>query len=172
MRPVKGFPNYFVSSTGVVWSQKKKLFLRPCVDSGGYLIVTLCINRKHKTCLIHRLVLETYVGPCPEGKECRHLDGDQLNNQLDNLCWGTHKDNIQDAIHHGTWYSKGRCGEKALAAKLSNRERRLIIYQYSTGLFTLEELATEYKVVQTTVWNLISGTRWPFVDVRKIKDKL
>ncbi len=37
---------------------------------------------KHR---LHRLICEAFHGPCPEGQECRHLDGDPSNNRPENL---------------------------------------------------------------------------------------
>jgi hypothetical protein len=53
---------------------------------------------------VHCAVLEAFVGPCPPGKECRHLDGNGQNNKLQNLKWGTRLENVQDSIKHGTNY--------------------------------------------------------------------
>lgn len=55
-----------------------------------------------KTRYFHRLVLEAFIGPCPEGMECRHLDGDAGNNRLENLAWGTPIENGEDKVRHGT----------------------------------------------------------------------
>ena len=54
-----------------------------------------------KACQIGRLILEAFVGPCPEGMECRHLDDNGLNNQLSNLAWGTKKENAADRKRNG-----------------------------------------------------------------------
>ncbi len=51
---------------------------------------------------VHGIVLEAFVGPCPSGMECRHLDGDGTNNHISNLRWGTRKENAQDRRMHGT----------------------------------------------------------------------
>jgi hypothetical protein len=40
-----------------------------------------------KQALVHRLVLEAFVGPCPAGMEAKHRDGDYTNNTLSNLLW-------------------------------------------------------------------------------------
>lgn len=58
--------------------------------------------RVRRTCLIHHLVLEAFVGPRPQGCECRHLDGNPTNNILTNLVWGTHVENMRDRARHGT----------------------------------------------------------------------
>lgn len=51
---------------------------------------------------IHRLVLLTWVGPCPDGHEGCHKDGNPANNAVSNLRWGTRSSNVRDAHKHGT----------------------------------------------------------------------
>lgn len=65
------------------------------------LLVVLHRDNKAKTCGVHRLVLEAFVGACPEGMECCHNDGDHTNNNLDNLRWDTHSNNVYDIVRHG-----------------------------------------------------------------------
>ncbi len=50
---------------------------------------------------VHQLVARTFHGPCPDGQEVRHLDGDPLNNRADNLAYGTRTENILDVFHMG-----------------------------------------------------------------------
>ena len=111
LKNISGFPNYAITKDGRVCSKPrvswqghnlKGKWLKPQNGSSGYRFVILSINSKKFTRLIHRLVLETYVGSCPLGSECRHFDGDKQNNRLENLCWGSHKENEQDKIRHGT----------------------------------------------------------------------
>lgn len=47
------------------------------------------------------LVLEAFIGPCPEGMECCHNDDDRANNQLSNLRWDTHTNNVKDGYRNG-----------------------------------------------------------------------
>ncbi len=124
-------------------------------------------TKRKKPRQVHRLVLETYVGSCPEGMVCRHLNGDPADNRLKNICWGTPSENVHDAIRHGT-HRTGRekiYGEINPTSKLSNQQRRQIIYQYSTGLFSQGELAKLYGVCQQTVGHLVNGKAWPFVNI-------
>ncbi len=67
----------------------------------NHLHVDLRNNGQRKDCFVHRLVLTSFVGCCPEGKECLHLDGNASNNRLENLRWGTHAENMRDMINHG-----------------------------------------------------------------------
>lgn len=71
------------------------------------------------TRLVHRIVLEAFDGPCPEGQECRHLDGDANNNRRTNLRWGTRSENNDDAVEHGTHYQvrKTHCPRGHLLAR-------------------------------------------------------
>lgn len=77
----------------------------------GYVSATLWKHGVQASHLVHRLVLTTFVGPCPDGHESRHLDGDKANNHLTNLQWGTPSQNNYDLVAHGTHFnaSKTHC---------------------------------------------------------------
>jgi hypothetical protein len=48
------------------------------------------------------MVLEAFVGPCPEDKHGGlHWDDDKDNNTLSNLRWGTMSENMQDQLRNG-----------------------------------------------------------------------
>lgn len=166
MKQIPNFPDYAITVNGQVWSYKSKKWLKPGKDQRGYLRVVLCGGKMH-TQKVHRLVLEAHVGPCPKGMECRHLNGNPADNRLDNLCWGTHSENQRDSVQHGTHNMVGKFGEKHQNTKLSNQDRKLIIYQYSTGLFTQRELGFMYGVDHGTIGNLVKGKLWPFVNIVK-----
>lgn len=101
--PVPGTKGYEVSDLGRIMSfhgaepQELVGYLQ-----NGYRRIRVLINGARKSVAIHRLVALAFYGPCPEGLEVRHLDGNRLNNQLSNLSYGTHTENMQDAIEHGT----------------------------------------------------------------------
>lgn len=70
--------------------------------------VIIYVRNKHSrksrpiTRVIHRLVLETFIGSRPDKMECRHLDGNPHNNRLDNLIWGSALENAADRFRHGS----------------------------------------------------------------------
>lgn len=67
---------------------------------GRYHTVQLGRGNSHRP--VHRLVLEAFVGPCPEGMTVgRHLDDDPNNNHISNLAWGTVSDNSKDKVRNG-----------------------------------------------------------------------
>src|SRR5262245_52174442 len=105
--PIEGFPGYRIGDEGSVWSCRRGPQWRQLTISlqlNGYPYVSLQTGTRrgsHKS-TVHRLVLEAFMGPCPPGLQCRHLDGNRQNNRLDNLTWGSASDNEADKRHHGT----------------------------------------------------------------------
>src|SRR4051812_47139220 len=51
----------------------------------GYLFVNLYRNGKSQTRTVHSLICECIHGPCPNGLQTRHLDGNRTNNSFDNV---------------------------------------------------------------------------------------
>ena len=117
--PVPGCPGYEVSSFGRVRSIERVVFrrsrwhdcyrkipgkiLRPRPSGSGHVSVCLRVNGESVNRWIHRLVLEAFVGPCPEGMECCHFpDRNPANNTIGNLRWGTKSENTLDSVVHGT----------------------------------------------------------------------
>lgn len=47
------------------------------------------------------LILEAFIGPCPNGMECCHNDDNRANNKLGNLRWDTHANNVIDGYRNG-----------------------------------------------------------------------
>lgn len=112
-RPVSGFEGaYDVSNQGRVRSIARVSEGRPRVVAGrilratrtdeGYERVTLFRGRHRFTKRVHRLVLEAFVGPCPDGMEACHNDGDPTRSVLENLRWDTQSENTFDRVRHGT----------------------------------------------------------------------
>ena len=106
---------YKVSNLGKILSLNYKNtgkpdLMNPSTNTDGYLKVNLWKNGKQKTCLVHRLVAETFLEN-PENKpQVNHKDEDKTNNfvflnedgtvnkKKSNLEWKSPKDNC----NHGT----------------------------------------------------------------------
>ena len=111
-RSVSGYPDYEVSDQGRVRSFRRNRqgqVLRVNRITNGYLQVNLYIGSgKGSRKLVHRLVLEAFVGPKPSGHEACHNDGDQTNNRLTNLRWDTPKNNARDVKLHGRQFQENK----------------------------------------------------------------
>ena len=101
---IKSLDRIILTKKGVIRNYRQK-FLKPILGKTIRPSVGLYKKKKMILYLIHRLVLEAFIGPCPEGMECCHFpDRDPSNNRLENLRWDTHKANVADSIKHGTCY--------------------------------------------------------------------
>lgn len=103
-KTVQDFPNFMVGDDGSVWKMTDAGWTKvvPHKCRSGYLHVSMRWGGVNRHISVHRLVLETFVGPCPPGMVCRHVpDFDPANNRLVNLCWGTQKENGQDRVRYG-----------------------------------------------------------------------
>ena len=103
MKDIKGYEGlYAVTSCGKVWSYINEKFLKPGVNSDGYLQVQLFKEGKFKNHYIHRLVAEAYI-PNPDNlPQVNHKDENRTNNCLQNLEWCDAKYNI----NYGTCITK------------------------------------------------------------------
>lgn len=120
-RGLAQFPGYRFGSDGSIWSSKQswradewtlrkqtKRFAAPN-SKAPYFYIGLSTKTKVVLRSVHSLICEAFHGSRPDGMQCRHLDGNGLNNRSDNLTWGTAKENRADAIRHGTHLSGSRC---------------------------------------------------------------
>ena len=100
--PAKNFPKYKVSSNGNVIGLKHKKILKPYDDGrGGYQKVDLYKGSNRHSCLVHRLVADSFFDGDHKGLEVNHLDGDKKNNFVGNLEWCTRSENLNHAYQIG-----------------------------------------------------------------------
>lgn len=91
--------NYQISDTGKVKNKKTgkvlKLTVQSC-NNGKYKRLIVSLGRGLQQQKVHRLVAETLI-PNPENKPCvDHIDGNSLNNCVENLRWVTEKENTNN----------------------------------------------------------------------------
>lgn len=128
--------------------------IRPGVNDSGYPYFSPKVDGRHKEVTVHKAVLLTWIGPCPPGMLCRHLDGDKLNCHLDNLRWGTPQENADDARHLGEL----TLGEARSNAKLTDLERQMVVTGKLTGL-SLADMAEHFGVTRPTLHYVCYGRR-------------
>lgn len=85
-KPVVNYEGeYEVSNLGRVRSLKSGKLLKPCGIGKNYLRVCLCKDGERKNYLIHRLVVEAFISPIPQGMVVNHKDENPSNNCVENL---------------------------------------------------------------------------------------
>lgn len=108
--PIRDTDNkYFVNKQGQILSanpnkgflKKQPLILNGSKDKDGYLRVDIRQDGVIKTVKVHRIVAETFI-PNPQNKPTvNHIDGNKLNNSVENLEWCTNKENILHSYNSG-----------------------------------------------------------------------
>ena len=128
--PVVGYEGlYEVSNLGRVRGLQRGKILKQKKDKHGYVVVILSKKGKKKDKRVHRLILEAFVGPLPDGMVTRHLDGDPLNNNISNLQYGSSSENNLDTVRHGRhhWANRTHCpqGHKLTPENLTEHSKKL-----------------------------------------------
>jgi predicted XRE-type DNA-binding protein len=118
----------------------------------GYFRFIFSSGNRSSSEYVHRAVLATFVGPCPDGMEGTHRNGDKADNKLTNLRWATHADNIADKHEHGTVLRGQHVGNSKLT------EADVIAIRQATGL--QREIAARFGISRTNVSVIRSGKIW------------
>lgn len=108
---------------------------------------------------VHRLVLETFVGPRPHGCETRHANRDTSDNRVSNLSWGTPKENAEDRDRHGTTPYGSRIG----TAKLTDTKIKQIREAYATGTTSQLKLAKQWGLAPSNIFSIVNRRTWKHV---------
>ncbi len=171
---IKRFPGYAVASDGTIWSCRKtgpagKLNRFGFRDKWQIMNLARASNRYLVTCMtetngtklrvsVHRIVLEAFCGPAPEGMEACHGDGDRENNSIDNLRWDSRRANAGDRIVHG----RQPRGELAAVATMTNAQALRIKQRLLNGE-KAKAVAESEGVGYSTVRAIKCGQNWAHI---------
>ena len=167
---IPDFPGYQVSNLGNVrswWLMRQhklgnkprllKLQIQNKSDNYAVAYIGLWRDGKQPRRLVHRLVLEAFVGPCPKGCEACHNDGDSLNNGLENLRWDTMGMNKADAVRHGSY--RGIRNPKSKLTPVQVREIRSL----ATRGVSRYDLAETFNMSHSEISRVITHQNWRHV---------
>lgn len=165
---IKGFPKYEVSNLGNIRSYKrlswtdgrKPKTLSPRFVGDGRLSVALRKNGRYFNKYVHRLVLETFVGPCPDGLECNHKDGNPINNRLENLEWITHGENLSYDFQIGT---RSHAGEPHPRTTLKEKDIKEIRKLASQNIYH-KEIGIKFGVTRGCITGIVNRRTWKHVE--------
>ncbi len=118
--------------------------LSPWLRTDGYPAVTLSKEGTKAAYPVHRLVMASFVGPCPSDMEVNHMDRNKTNAHLVNLEYITHKQNVLRGDEH--------------PRALITEEQALSIKK------ELQALTERYGVSKTTLVNILRGLSWGWLD--------
>lgn len=184
-KPIKGFEGYEIDTNGVVYSCRrtehvrntngsfvttvagvgdKWITLKQSRDTIGYLMVYLQKDNRKHTSRVHKLVAETFIPNLNNAPCVCHRDGNNINNNVDNLYWGTHKENVADSIRHGTFALFDRKGELTGNSKLNEKQVRVIKHILTIPNHIDQKLIAKiFRISPQTISYIKSGKLWNHV---------
>ena len=163
-RPIPGYAGLFVSADGVAVSTRTgnrkraagvPLVKRQHPDKDGYARIATKGLGNGAYITVHQAVLLAWSGPKPPKSQSRHLDGNKANNSIQNLCWGSSKENNSDKIGHGTVAR----GERNARARLTE-EKVLSMRRECLDKPMAVIIRENPQYSEFAVWAAISGYSW------------
>ena len=162
LRPIKDYPDYFVSKEGEVYSSRRSRLrkLKGSLSSTGYFHVLLFNEEGKKFFNIHRLVLSAFVDNPDNKPTVNHKNGIKTDNRLSNLEWCTYREN--------NLHSYRQLGHKSsmygVKGSYHQRSQPVVgISQYSGVMLSFDNIreATQYlnKTSHSPISQAVSGKR-------------
>lgn len=153
VRPVDGFPDYYITNDGAVYSKKfnKTRKLKPSIVAYGYYGVILCQNGKTYSKRVHRLVAEAFIPKVKKKSQVNHKNGNKLDNSIENLEWCTPKENIHHAFNELSRRG-GNC-------KLSDTQAIAVKSSHAQGI-KIKDLAKQYGLCRKIIKRIVKGVSY------------
>jgi hypothetical protein len=148
---IKSLQRIFTNIIGITCNRKEKI-LKPQITRDGYLCFILKVDKKNISKNIHRIVMESFIGP--KNMQINHIDGNKKNNQLNNLEYCTCRQNVihfwkdkqRTSKFNGVCFDKNR---KKWIASITNNGKGINIGRYLNEYDALKaRIKYEIKIYQ------------------------
>ncbi len=155
---IDGYLNlYSITTDGRIFSHKTEKWLK-CDIRKGYLYTVLYKDKKRYCATVHRLVALNFIKKVIGKRHVNHLNGNKLDNRVENLEWCTSGENQRHAINSGL--KKPLCGSNNGASKLSEED---IIAIRNNITKNQRELAKEFNISYQQISRIIRNERWKHI---------
>lgn len=140
----------------------KEKIMKPYINKGGYIMVSVKQKGSQKGLFLHRVKAIIFL-PNPNSLPLvNHIDGNPLNCELSNLEWCDDSYNVNHAYRLGLNVS--RKGTEHHKAILDDEKVRAIRKKYIRGgIYGATKLAKEFNVAVPTINDILRGRRWKHV---------
>lgn len=159
MKPINKHEQYLINLDSQIFSTKSNKWLAGRLDKNGYRRVVL----DKVNVSFHRMMMETY-NPIEgmENLEVNHIDGNKLNNKLENLEWVTREENMKHLVDSGLSEKCSNKGTTNGMAKLTEEDVLEIRKLHSEGLRNFE-LMKIYNVGKSAMSNIVNRNSWKHI---------
>lgn len=96
-KKIASFDRYIVCRNGKVYNTETSREMVPSTLPSGYQKVDLSKDGGTTSMYLHRLVAKAYIEQPPNKRYVNHIDGKKNNNDVSNLEWCTHPENMRHA---------------------------------------------------------------------------
>ena len=152
IKQISGYKNYFITNYGVVINNYTNRVLKQEI-SRGYLRVTLSEDNYQKRFLVHRLVAKHFLLKPIDKNVVNHIDGNKLNNSVENLEWCTASENeLHSYKILGKVNSNRKLNNHAIIDILLNAKKG--INQTNKG--NIQFYIDKYSVDRKTILNVLN----------------
>lgn len=162
MKQIPGYPNYFLTESGEVYSNKKgvlKKLLGGTTKDGYKNIKAVNSDGKWKTLTVNRLMKWTYFNCFTHNDDrytINHIDGNKLNNNLYNLELVSRQKNVQHAFDTKLRTHKGENNTRTL---LTEKDVRGVKSLLKIGVRQID-IARIFKVKRGLIYSIKAGRTW------------
>lgn len=95
MKQIYNYDNYMIDENGNVFNKITNKYLKGSIGENGYKYYRLSQNNHKKMYYAHRLVAEHFLNNPNNFPVVNHIDGNKLNNNINNLEWVTYSENTK-----------------------------------------------------------------------------
>jgi len=186
-KTIKDYEKYEVSSKGNVRIIETKELIKSRIANDGYILISLCYNKKQKSFLAHRLVAEAFIENTDKKPSVDHIDRNRSNNNLNNLRWATHKEQCENRIQQK---KPARKNNRKIARIAIDNENNIKIYENIDKVIDFiikKELSkiTDRKNIRINLNNQllnieykpgcivksIYGYKWKYLEIENLKEE-
>ena len=156
--------NYSVSNLGRVRNDKTNHILSQHMTTTSK---RWYVNIKNKSYNVARLVGFSFLDKPIDKNYITHIDGNKLNNRIDNLEWVNRSENEKHAF--ANHLKTPTRGELSGMAKLTYQQVEEIRKKYNMGdkkKYSTRKLAKEYNVGKSTILYIVQGKTWKGKEVK------
>ena len=170
-KQIKDFENYEVSNLGNIrsWNcnnifkkRKSPIIKSQILNNSGYFYVILYKKNKGTHKYVHRIVLESFIKNSDNKTEVNHIDGNKLNNNLNNLEWSSSSENKQHAIKLGLFHPEliDTKGSKNGRAKLTEEKVLYIKRFLNEDILTQKQIGILFNISSSSIWHIFNNKTW------------